>query len=70
MRVVGTILFLVFMFWSFLTLIIVFSIKDYYKLMRSPGLIILILGFVVILVCYSIYKRFMKRWKEDEYEYY
>lgn len=70
MKVVGLILFIAFVFWSVFSLFVMVTINDYYKLMRSPGIIIIIVGYVGILAAFSIYKTLGKKWDENEYEYY
>lgn len=67
MKILGVVVFLLFVFWSIMTIFIVMTIDDMYSFMRSFCFIILCVGYIGILILFTFYKKVRR---EDEYEYY
>lgn len=67
MHIVGQIILVSFILWTFFTIIILALIDDFYAFFRSPGFIVLCLGHILILVSYSIYKHAVRDYDKDDF---
>jgi len=55
-----------FIFWSFLTILVLLATHDIFALMRGPGFAILCVGYIIILSVYWVGKKILRKF-EDEY---
>lgn len=70
MHVAGQFILAVFILWTMFTCIILMFTDDIYALFRSPGFIVLCVGYIAIIVGYSIYKHAVRDYHEyEEREY-
>lgn len=71
MHVVGQIILVLFILWTMFTCAILMFTDDIYALFRSPGFIVLCVGYIAIIVGYSIYKHAVRdyyQYEEREYK--
>ena len=66
MHIMGQVILAIFILWIIFTFIILACITDIYALFRSPGFIVLCVGYVLIFVSYSIYKHVVRDYNDWE----
>jgi len=61
MTIASIVLALLFIFWSFMTLITLMTVSDMYGFMRSVCFIILCVGYIFLLTIFTLYKKMRKQ---------
>ena len=68
MHLAGQIILVIFILWTVFTLIILSFIRDMYDFLRSPGFIVLCVGYIALSAIYSIYKHVVRDYDKWERE--